>query len=145
MRGVALEHATDLDTLSDQLRSALRTLNRTAVTVEHTAARLDSAATSDEVKNLLANFVIASTEMRHAATQVHELSLKLVTTQQHADAFLASGDSVLSKMNSGQGTLGLLLNDPSMYRRTDSLLVELRALTADIRANPKKYVNVRIF
>ena len=46
-------------------------------------------------------------------------------------------------MNRGQGTLGLLLNDPSLYQRTDSVLIELRALSADIRANPKRYVSVR--
>jgi hypothetical protein len=32
-----------------------------------------------------------------------------------------------------------------MYRHTDSLLVQLRALVADIQSNPKKYVSVRIF
>jgi len=58
---------------------------------------------------------------------------------------LATGDSVLTKINRGQGTLGLLLNDPSMYRRTDSVLTELRSLVADLRNNPKKYISVRLF
>ncbi len=51
----------------------------------------------------------------------------------------------LSKINRGQGSLGLLVNDPSLYRRTDSVLAELRSFTADLRANPKKYISVRLF
>jgi phospholipid/cholesterol/gamma-HCH transport system substrate-binding protein len=91
------------------------------------------------------NFSDAAFELRHAATQVRELTTRFQSTQARTETFLATGDSVLSKMNRGQGTLGLLLNDPSLYHRADSLLVELRALSADIRANPKRYLSVRVF
>jgi phospholipid/cholesterol/gamma-HCH transport system substrate-binding protein len=77
--------------------------------------------------------------------QVRELSSRLVTTQAKADAFLTTSDSVLSKINHGQGSLGLLVNDPSLYRRADSVFAELKALAADIRANPKKYISLRLF
>jgi phospholipid/cholesterol/gamma-HCH transport system substrate-binding protein len=145
LRGLAQTHASDLDTLSSQLRSTVMTLNRTAASVEATAHRLDSAATSPEVRELVENFSVASTELRHTATQVRDLSARLATTEAKLDSFLASGDSVLRKINRGEGTLGLLLNDPSLYRRTDSVLAELHALAVDIRANPKKYVSVHVF
>ena len=145
VRGVVKDHANDLDTLSSQLRSALLTLNRTAGIVEVTARRIDSAATSDQVRSLVENLSVASAELRQAAFRVRELSTGLASTQAKAEAFLASGDSVLRKMNRGEGSLGLLLNDPSMYRNADSLFIELRALTADLRANPKKYISLKIF
>jgi len=145
LRTVTSEHASDLDTLSVQLRSAVMTLNRTTASVELTARRLDSAATSKEVKLLIDNFIVASGELRSAAVQVRTLSERLGATQQRVDNFLTAGDTMLGRINRGQGTLGLLVNDPTLYRHTDSLLVELRALAADVRANPKRYVNVRIF
>lgn len=145
VRNLAQAHASDLDTLSNQLRLALITLNRTAATVQGTAQRIDSAATAPQVRQLVENFSVASVELRHAAAQVHELSTRLEDTQARVNTFLATGDSVLTKLNRGQGTLGLLLNDPSLYRRTDSVLAELRALTADVKANPKKYVSIRLF
>jgi len=145
LRTVARDHASDLDTLSNQLRAAIHTMNRTAGSVELTARRLDSAVTSDEIAHLVENFSIASAELRQASVQVRELSSRLVTTQAKADAFLTTSDSVLSKINHGQGSLGLLVNDPSLYRRVDSAFTELRALAADIRANPKKYVTIRLF
>jgi len=43
------------------------------------------------------------------------------------------------------GTLGLRHNDPSVYWRADSVLAELRALSADMRANPKRYLSVCLF
>ena len=48
-------------------------------------------------------------------------------------------------MERGQGSLGLLVNDPSLYRNSDSLLVDLRKLVVDFRSDPKKYINVRVF
>jgi len=145
LRAVTQAHASDLDTLSNQLRGAVRTLNSAAGVVEITARRLDSATTSDQVRLLVENFSVAAFELRHAAMQVRELTTRLQSTQARAETFLATGDSVLSKMNRGQGTLGLLLNDPTLYKRADSVLLELRALSADIRANPKRYVSVRLF
>jgi phospholipid/cholesterol/gamma-HCH transport system substrate-binding protein len=145
LRGVAQLHASDLDTLSNQLHTAVVTLNRTAASVELTARRLDSATTSAEVRQLVENFSVASAEFRRVAVQVRDLSTRLAETEARADAFLATSDSVLVKINHGQGSLGLFVNDPSIYRRTDSVLAELRALTADIRANPKRYISVRLF
>ncbi|HWH52045.1 MAG TPA: MlaD family protein [Gemmatimonadaceae bacterium] len=145
LRSIAQEHASDLDTLSDELRAAMLTLARTATSVEQTAQRLDSATTSDQARQLVDNFDVASIELRRAAVQVHDLSRRLVATEGRIDAVLANGNSVLAKIDRGQGSLGLLVNDPSLYRRADSTLAELRALAAALRANPKKYISVRLF
>jgi phospholipid/cholesterol/gamma-HCH transport system substrate-binding protein len=145
LSGVARSHASDLDSLSTQLRAAVSALSRTAATVEGTARRIDSATTSKEANLLVENFSSASVELRSAARQVRDLTSRVAETQARVDAVLASGDSVMRKINRGEGTLGLMVNDPSLYRRTDSLLTELRLLAADIRANPKRYVSVRIF
>jgi len=138
-------HASDLDTLTNQLRTTIATLNRTAVTVQGTAQRIDSAATSQQVRDIIENLATASTELRHTSTQVRDLSARFATTQGRLDSFLASSDSVMVKINRGQGSLGLFITDPSMYRRSDSVLVQLRALLADIQANPKRYVSVKLF
>ena len=145
LRSVARGHASDIDTLSHQLQRTIATLDRAANGVEHAAQRVDSVASSDDARRLVENFSIASVELRHSATQLRTLSVRLQVTEDKLDAFLASGDSVLKKIDRGQGTLGMLVNDPSMYRRTDSVLVELRALMADVRNNPKKYISVHLF
>ena len=138
-------HSSDLDTLSNQLRIAVKTLNRTAVIVEGTAKRIDSATTSDQVRQIMLDLAAASNELRRATSQVRDLTERFSASQGRLDTFLATGDSVLSKINAGQGSLGLFVNDPSMYRRSDSLLVQLRSLIADVQANPKRYLSVKLF
>jgi len=138
-------HASDLDTLSNQLRGAIAAMNRTVVTVQGTADRIDSAATSKQVREIIDNLAIASTELRHTSTQVRDLTSRFATSQTRLDSFLANGDSVMMKINRGQGSLGLFVTDPSMYQRSDSLLVQLRSLIADVQANPKRYLSVKLF
>jgi phospholipid/cholesterol/gamma-HCH transport system substrate-binding protein len=142
---VVRTHAADLDVLSGQLQTAVTSLNQTAGTVRMTASRIDSATTSPEARAIMGDLAVAATELRHTSSQLHELSGRFATTQAKLDAAITNGDSVLTKINAGTGSLGLLVNDPTMYRQTDSLLTELRALVTDFKANPKKYVSVRIF
>lgn len=142
---VVRTHAADLDELSGQLQTAVASINQTANSVRLTATRIDSAATSPEARSIMTDLSAAATELRHTSSQLRDLSSRFATTQTKLDAAITNGDSVLAKINAGTGSLGLLVNDPTMYRQTDSLLTELRALVTDFKANPKKYVSVRIF
>jgi phospholipid/cholesterol/gamma-HCH transport system substrate-binding protein len=47
---------------------------------------------------------------------------------------------LLAKLNSNEGTMGRLINDPALYNRTDSLLISLNELLVDFRANPGRYL-----
>jgi phospholipid/cholesterol/gamma-HCH transport system substrate-binding protein len=139
------DHAGDLDTLAIQLRAAVASINRTASLVQHMAQAVDTSARSGDVRRIVDNVAVASTELRRATTQVSDLTERFAKSQGRLDSFLASGDSILAKVNAGQGSLGLLVNDPTLYRRSDSLMLQLQALVADIKANPGRYVRVRIF
>jgi phospholipid/cholesterol/gamma-HCH transport system substrate-binding protein len=66
-------------------------------------------------------------------------------TQAKLSVAVSRVDSVFTKVNSGQGSLGLLVNDPRLYRNSDSLITELRSLVSDVRQNPRRYINVRVF
>ena len=138
-------HAGDLDTLSRGLQSAVSSLNRTAVSASQIAARVDSSSTTGEIRQIVDDMSHAAAELRRGSAQIRMMSEQLSRTQGHLDSFLTNGDSVLTKLNSGQGSLGLLLNDPSLYRNGDSLLTQLRGLVTEVRTNPKKFVSVRIF
>jgi phospholipid/cholesterol/gamma-HCH transport system substrate-binding protein len=145
LSAVVRGHASDIDTLSNQLRLVIASLDRTAKTVALTAQRIDSAAASPQARGIVEDLSVGAFELRRAATQVRDLSERFAKSQGRLDTFLAQSDSVLTKINAGQGSLGLLVNDPSIYRQTDSLLTQLRALVADIKTNPKRYVTLRVF
>lgn len=138
-------HQGDLDTLSTRLQTAANSLGATAATAQRIASRVDSATTAGEVKQIVSDVAAAAAELRGTSAEIHDLTRQLSRSQGHLERFLSSGDSVLVKINAGQGSLGLLVNNPSLYRDTDSLVVSLRALVTDVRANPKKYVHVKLF
>jgi phospholipid/cholesterol/gamma-HCH transport system substrate-binding protein len=58
---------------------------------------------------------------------------------------LGSFSSVMSKIDNGTGTLGRLVNDQTVYEELSNTLREMRALAADIRERPGRYINVRVF
>ena len=52
--------------------------------------------------------------------------------------------SILQRANAGEGTVGKLLHDPSLYNNSDQAVVEMRKLLQAVRANPKKYLVIRL-
>ena len=54
-------------------------------------------------------------------------------------------NSIMSKINSTDGTVGALINDKEMYNNLNSTLLSLNTLMDDLRVHPKRYVNVSVF
>jgi len=53
-------------------------------------------------------------------------------------------DDLTTKLNAGEGTAGQLLKNREVYDNLNSAVNELKALIADIRRDPKKYLNVKV-
>ena len=53
-------------------------------------------------------------------------------------------DDLMSRLNEGQGSLGQLLKDKQLYENMNKTVSELHALIADIRRDPKKFLNVKV-
>ena len=47
-------------------------------------------------------------------------------------------------LNSSEGTIGLLLKDKQLYENINSTVLELRAFLAEVKKDPKKYLNVKV-
>ena len=52
---------------------------------------------------------------------------------------------ILSSLEQGEGSAGLLLKNDSLYLRVDSLVSDVDSLVRAIKDNPKKYIRVSIF
>lgn len=53
-------------------------------------------------------------------------------------------DKVTSSLQAGEGTAGQLLRDRQLYENMNGAVAELRNLVKDIRADPKKFLTVRV-
>jgi phospholipid/cholesterol/gamma-HCH transport system substrate-binding protein len=53
-------------------------------------------------------------------------------------------DQLVARLNDGEGTAGQLLKDRQLYENMNGAVSELRALFAQIKNDPKKYLNVKV-
>lgn len=53
-------------------------------------------------------------------------------------------DKLMAAIEGGQGTAGLLVKDKQLYDNMNGAANELKSLIADIRKDPRKYLNVRV-
>jgi phospholipid/cholesterol/gamma-HCH transport system substrate-binding protein len=61
------------------------------------------------------------------------------------DSAAASLARILNGLESGRGSAGRLLTDTALYERTTASLAALERLLDDVRANPKRYVTIKVF
>ncbi len=72
---------------------------------------------------------------------------KLLKSEELHDQLKASigrVDLMLDKINAGQGTLGQLLVNPQLYDSVNGATRELNGLLKDFRANPKKFLHIKL-
>ncbi len=69
----------------------------------------------------------------------------LKETINNTNKTLEQTHQILEKINEGEGTIGMLVNDDSLYLNLSALSKELDLLLEDLQENPKKYVNVSVF
>lgn len=72
-------------------------------------------------------------ELDESIASLQKVSSELETT-------LNTLNSILAKVDSGEGTMGLLINDPALYNSLDSLTGQLETLVRGINEDPKRYL-----
>jgi len=105
------------DELTDMIGSAKRSLE-----IIEDISDSSRASIEQSIKNL----ELLSVEMSQLTKELSATSTTL--------------NSVLEKMDRGEGSLGLLLNDPSLYENVDSLSYNLNELIKGIKEDPKRYL-----
>ena len=65
------------------------------------------------------------------------------TTLNNVNDALNATSEIMMKINEGEGTLGLLLNDDKLYNELTMAAIDLNMLLLDMRLNPGKYVPLK--
>jgi len=138
LSGFARSQTQRLDTVGENI-----SLGSTAFV--RTVARLDSATAGGIVPEVAGNTRMALADLRKAAADLREVTEAAAQNKVSMVQALQSADSILKRIERGQGTLGMLASDTMLYREATLTFQEARALIADIRNNPKKYLKVSVF
>ena len=72
-------------------------------------------------------------------------AVDLAATMGKVNTTLANVEALTSRMNSNQGTLGLMMNDPSLYNNLNATMLSADSLLVNLRQHPKRYVHFSIF
>jgi phospholipid/cholesterol/gamma-HCH transport system substrate-binding protein len=66
-------------------------------------------------------------------------------TLTNLDSAIFTLKETLSKINNAQGSAGMLINDPALYKNLTSTTNKLNTLLDDVRLHPKRYVSISVF
>ena len=96
----------------------------------------DFAKNSPKIDSTFSNLQVATNQLSKA---------KIAETVESIQKTMTRLEAGINKIDSKEGTLGLLLNDRQLYdeiRRTNR---SLTILLDDLRVNPKRYINISLF
>lgn len=110
--------------------------------------RLD--AILKNVESISNNFKNNNEAITHALNNIDKITddvakSNLKQTIADANTTIADLNSILAKIKSGQGTVGLLINDDKLYNNLKASSDDLDKLIIDLRTNPNRYVHFSLF
>ena len=137
------------------IAESIKQINLTMLNLEKISGNLNDVVTSQKkdlasmitnlsaiTENLKTSSGKLSPIMDNFATFSDSLSrIELNSTINHLNGSIASLQLVLSKIDTANGSLGLLVNDPDLYRNLSASSENLNRLLIDFRLNPKRYVH----
>lgn len=137
---------------SDNLGKLTTNLTRTSGEVDIAAGRfntvlgrVDSATTNGQLQDLVGSARQTSVALREMTADMQAI---VNDVKQHRGSLirvLEASDSLLTRVQSGRGTLSLLASDSVLYHEATRTVQQMRQLLADIQANPRKYFRFSVF
>ncbi|HKJ03395.1 MAG TPA: MlaD family protein [Longimicrobiales bacterium] len=132
VQGSATELQTLLTDLSAMTREQRGTLKRLTESLANSAEGLEDAAA-------------AGPDVARAIARADSAMAVLAETGRSLDQAASSLQTLLGRIERGEGTLGKLSTDDSLYTNMNRAAQSIAALVEDLKANPKKYINISIF
>lgn len=139
----------NVETSGQQLSGLLKDLSEIAAKQKHELAAL-TASLRRNAEGL--EKATTGPELDDAIKRVDNVAKRLETLSESLDRSSKSAETILGRMERGEGTFGKLSKDDSLYRNANEAVVnlnqtvqEMRRLTEDIRKQPKRYLKLSFF
>ena len=108
------------------------------------------AGTLNNLNNVTGNLATNNGKINSVMTNLDKTTtnlanLNLKQTLDTLDVAVNDLKNIINKFDNNDGTLGKLINDPTLYKNLASTGNKLNLLLDDIRVHPKRYVNISVF
>lgn len=97
----------------------------------------------NNVNGITNNLTGASGNLSDLSVSLKQLPLD--STVQTLNATLANLEALSKQLNDKNSTLGKVMNDRELYDNANHAIASLDSLLTDIKANPKRYINIKVF
>jgi phospholipid/cholesterol/gamma-HCH transport system substrate-binding protein len=158
--------AEDLDSLIVNMNQMVKkfdaitaTIDATLLSVKQTSSSLNNTLDNNQaaIGKVMNNMQTLSNSLNDSQTGIKPLmgkingfadtlsNMQLASAVENANRSLENLNRTLAKVNEGQGTLGKLATNDSLYRHLNEAAADLDSLLIDVKANPKRYINFSVF
>lgn len=134
-------------------------LDKTLANLESVTGSIDQMVSSDQGKlrkmfdnleSITSNIKNNNEALASALQNIEKITdslaaSNLASTVNNANSTLSQTASIMEKINKGEGTVGMLINNDSLYKALEQSAVDLDKLLVDLRENPKRYVHISVF
>jgi len=143
----------------DDLNASIKSIRNTFQNLESTTQNLDTLVIteSNRLASILYNIDMITRNLNNNSQEINRVLDNLATLSDtiarsnisgiigNLDKTIGDLSLVMSRIEKGEGTLGMLINDDKLYKDLEKSASELNLLLEDIRLNPKRYVRVSVF
>jgi phospholipid/cholesterol/gamma-HCH transport system substrate-binding protein len=143
----------------DNVNKSFSSIASTLSSLEATSKKVDKLVGTEgsRISAIMANIESISNNLKNnnqkinsILDNIHTMSDKVAAanfkqTLDNANQAIAELQGVVKKVNSGEGSLGLLVNDRQMYDNLNNASKNLDNLIIDLKENPKRYVHFSVF
>lgn len=146
----------NIDKITNDLTTSTRELNTLLAQVNGSLPSLvtKTGRVMDNANGLMNNANRGITEARGAIRGANTMMATLNNkvdgvdvegTMTRVNATIDNLNAFTAKLNSGEGSMGLLLNDASLYNNLNNTVRSADSLLTNLKAHPKRYVHFSIF
>ncbi len=143
----------------DNLIKSFAGIKRTVDNLQHSTSGIDTIVSNQKgrLSKIITNLESITTAIKGNNKQISSaiknissisdtlaaanLAKTIVTTQKALENF----EAITDKINKGHGSLGLLVNNDTLYHQLEGSSKSLNLLLQDMKANPKRYVHFSVF
>ena len=124
------------------LKRTIAELNATLKSFKNLANSLNGVVSENDknITTILENFKTTSNDLAVMTSELKEANVG--NTVQSLNETLTKINVLLAGVNNGEGSMGKLLKDETLYQNLEGATKEMEALLKDIKLHPKRYFRI---
>lgn len=134
-----------LTRVGENIDTGTAALARSAQALQRATSKADSATSREQLQRIMTRTDSITGDIASAASNLRTLAGTAARQQAAFDSIVSHTDSMLARLERGEGTLGRLTRDTTLYVESVETVRALRSMLTDMQRNPRKYFSFSVF